>query len=105
MSVHDHVPEQNTTSYLRDIAWNVTSEWPTGIHACFRATESIGLILFIISSCHMVSHRYRSIILRRFFFHIGTVYMYRIFTISFTILPVPKLPLNNCAPKTDGQLW
>ena len=29
--------------------------------------------------------------------------MYRIFTISFTILPVPAVEINHCAPKTDGS--
>ena len=65
--VHDHVPReyferlfnlklffiiflvQNETEPLRDIAWNLTAKWPfftqTGIHACFRATEIIGIIL------------------------------------------------------------
>ena len=40
---------QNETKPLRDVAWNITAKWPFnapyGVHACFRATEIIGLTL------------------------------------------------------------
>jgi shingomyelin synthase len=106
--VHDRVPLQNETAPLRDVFWNITAKWPFnteyGIHAAFRATEIIGLILISLAALHVISHRHTSIILRRFFFHFGTVYLYRVFTISLTILPVPKLPPNQCMPPTDGSL-
>jgi shingomyelin synthase len=106
--VHDHVPLQNETQPLRDIAWNITAGWPFrstyGVHACFRATEIIGLTLISLAGLHILSHRHTSIILRRFFFHMGTVYLYRVFTISLTILPVPKLHPGKCMPPTDGSV-
>jgi len=105
--VHDKVPPQNTTeghpTYLQDIFWNITSSFcPEGCHSFFRATEIIGLVLMGLTLLHIVNHRHTSIVLRRFFFHFGTVYFYRVFTISFTILPVPKLPAGHCMPATDG---
>ena len=42
--------------------------------------------------------------MRRFFFHFGTVYLYRVATIYVTILPVPKLAPGHCMPPTDGSL-
>ena len=53
---------------------------------------------------HIFTHRHPSIVLRRFFFHFGTVYGYRSFTMTSTILPVPKLPPGHCTSKTDGTL-
>ena len=53
---------------------------------------------------HILTHQHTSVILRRFFFHFGTVYLYRVVTISVTILPVPKLPNGHCMPPTDGSL-
>lgn len=106
--VHDKVPEQNSTEPLPDIAWEITSKWPFstvyGYHFCFKLTEIIGLVLTILASIHTITHVHFSIVLRRFLFHIGTVYLYRVITISVTILPVPKLPPNTCMPKTDGSV-
>merc|ERR1711935_423756 len=105
--VHDKVPPQNTTdgqpTYLHDIFWNITSSFcPQGCHSFFRATEIIGLVLMGLTLLHIVNHRHTSIVLRRFFFHFGTVYFYRVLTISVTILPVPKLPEHHCMAPTDG---
>ena len=58
----------------------------------------------LTAGLHIITHRHTSIIMRRFFFHFGTVYMYRVFTISMTILPVPKLPPGHCMPPTDGSI-
>jgi len=102
--VHDHVPEQNSTAPLRDIAWKVTPAYPIGLPFAFKATEIIGMVLFSLALGQLINNKYRSILLRRFFFHIGTVYMYRIITISFTILPVPAVKPDHCAPKTDGSI-
>ena len=35
--VHDHVPEQNSTAPLRDIAWKVTPAYPIGLPFAFKA--------------------------------------------------------------------
>lgn len=105
--VHDHVPSQNSTAPLGDVAWVVTDNWPFqaefGIHECFRATEIIGVTLMVLAGLHIITHRHTSIILRRFFFHFGTVYLYRVLTISVTILPVPKLPPGHCLAPSDGS--
>ena len=69
-----------------------------------KTTEIIGMVLFTLALGQLINNKYRSILLRRFFFHIGTVYMYRIITISFTILPVPAVKPDHCAPKTDGSI-
>ena len=61
------------------------------------------LKMFLVG-IHVLTHQHRSIILRRFFFHFGTVYLYRVVTISVTILPVPKLPPGHCMSPTDGSL-
>lgn len=106
--VHDNVPEQNSTAPLNDVAWRITAHWPfnttTGIHACFRATEIIGLSLMSLVIIHIILHRHTSIVLRRFLFHFGSVYLYRVLTIYVTILPVPKLPQGHCMPRTNGTV-
>ncbi|CBY10575.1 unnamed protein product [Oikopleura dioica] len=106
--VHDRVPDQNTTEPLKDIAWELTAKWPFeteyGNHVCFKLTEIIILSLVILSQLHIITHVHFSIVFRRFLFHVGTVYLYRVLTISVTILPVPKLPPGHCMPKTDGSI-
>jgi len=107
--VHDRVPDQNSTEPLQDVAWTVTEhifgkQAEHGIHACFKATEIIGLVLMGLTLVHIITHSHSSIVLRRFFFHFGTVYLYRVATIYVTILPVPKLAPGHCMPPTDGSL-
>ena len=53
---------------------------------------------------HIILHRHTSIVLRRFLFHFGSVYLYRVLTIYVTILPVPKLPQGHCMPRTNGTV-
>ncbi len=114
--------DQNTTEPLKDIAWELTAKWPFeteyGNHVCFKLTEIIILSLVILSQLHIITHVHFSIVFRRFLFHVGTgisifeascqksvlVYLYRVLTISVTILPVPKLPPGHCMPKTDGSI-
>ncbi|CAG5097676.1 Oidioi.mRNA.OKI2018_I69.XSR.g15181.t1.cds [Oikopleura dioica] len=106
--VHDKVPDQNTTAPLPDIAWELTAKWPFetefGNHLCFKLTEIIILCLTVLAHLHFITHVHFSIVFRRWLFHVGTVYLYRVLTISVTILPVPKLPPNHCMPKTDGSV-
>ena len=45
----------------------------------------------------------RSIVGRRFFFIIGTLYLYRCVTMYITTLPVPGMHFR-CAPKVNGRL-
>lgn len=44
---------------------------------------------------------FRSIALRRFFFLIGTLYLYRCVTMYITTLPVPGMHMT-CAPKVSS---
>lgn len=44
----------------------------------------------------------RSIVIRRFFFLIGTLYLYRCVTMYITTLPVPGMHMN-CAPKVSSE--
>lgn len=44
----------------------------------------------------------RSIVIRRFFFLIGTLYLYRCVTMYITTLPVPGMHMN-CAPKVSRE--
>lgn len=67
-------------------------------------TKSLCFYPKYLVGVHILTHQHTSVILRRFFFHFGTVYLYRVVTISVTILPVPKLPNGHCMPPTDGSL-
>lgn len=58
---------------------------------CFTQKYAIYMQLYIISIC-------RSIASRRFFFLIGTLYLYRCVTMYITTLPVPGMHMT-CAPK------
>ena len=95
---HDH----NKQMPLRDVIWdlqNFTMKKPA-LPELFRFTELWGITQMTMFFAMLACHKHRLVILRRFFFVIGTLYIYRCFTTLVTSLPVPGLHIV-CQPKFD----
>ncbi|KAJ3607817.1 hypothetical protein NHX12_024868 [Muraenolepis orangiensis] len=92
--VHERVPPKEDTPPLPDkfFDWFDRKEW------AFLVCEVIGLGLVASWLILWALHKHRSIVGRRFFFIIGTLYLYRCVTMYITTLPVPGLHFR-CAPK------
>ena len=50
----------------------------------------------------MWRHQNRCVVFARFWFELGTMYLYRCVTMSVTTIPVMKVEPNFCLPKSDG---
>ena len=87
---NDKVPPQyinNKTTAFWDIAWIVLEDYcPKGCKAAFKITELGGLTIIVLAFIHMLWHKHAAIILRRFFFLLGTAYFYRIVTVPVNVL-------------------
>ncbi|KAF6738375.1 Phosphatidylcholine:ceramide cholinephosphotransferase 2 [Oryzias melastigma] len=68
----------------------------------FAVTEINGMLLVAIWMIQLFFFKYKSIVFRRFFFLIGTLYLYRCVTMYITTLPVPGVHMT-CAPKLYGD--
>ncbi|XP_060749538.1 phosphatidylcholine:ceramide cholinephosphotransferase 2 [Tachysurus vachellii] len=92
--VHERVPEKTDSPPLPDKFFDYVPrvEW------AFTVTEVIGIVLTLVWTTQWLCLKHKSIIGRRFFFLIGILYLYRIFTMYITTLPVPSTHMN-CAPK------
>ncbi|XP_065806359.1 phosphatidylcholine:ceramide cholinephosphotransferase 2 [Labrus bergylta] len=102
--VHERVPDKSVSPPLPDKFFDYVDRVPWA----FTVTEVNGLILSGLWLVQWLFLKHKSIILRRCFFLIGTLYMYRCVTMYITTLPVPGKHMV-CAPKlyndSTGKIW
>lgn len=96
--VHERVPPKEHTPPLPDKFFDLfdRKEW------AFSICEIIGMMLVLLWFVQWMLLKHRSIIGRRFFFIVGTLYMYRCVTMYITTLPVPGMHFK-CSPKLMGD--
>ncbi|KAG8454020.1 hypothetical protein GDO86_000592 [Hymenochirus boettgeri] len=96
--VHERVPPKEVSPPLPDKFFDYVSRVPWA----FSVSEISGMILVGLWTIQWLFFRYKSIVSRRFFFILGTLYFYRCITIYVTTLPVPGVHFQ-CAPKLHGD--
>lgn len=96
--VHERVPPKEHTPPLPDKFFDLFDrrEW------AFSICEINGMLLVGLWLVQWVLLKHRSIIGRRFFFIVGTLYLYRCITMYITTLPVPGMHFK-CSPKLLGN--
>ncbi|XP_075997881.1 phosphatidylcholine:ceramide cholinephosphotransferase 1-like [Genypterus blacodes] len=96
--VHERVPPKEHTPPLPDTFFDLFDrvEW------AFSICEINGMLLVGLWLVQWILLKYRSIIGRRFFFIVGTLYLYRCITMYITTLPVPGMHFK-CSPKLLGN--
>ncbi|KAL0964455.1 hypothetical protein UPYG_G00324090 [Umbra pygmaea] len=96
--VHERVPDKEHTPPLPDKFFDLFDrvEW------AFSICEINGMLLVGLWFLQWLLLKYRSIIGRRFFFIVGTLYLYRCVTMYITTLPVPGMHFQ-CSPKLFGD--
>lgn len=96
--VHERVPPKELDPPLPDKFFDIFDrvEW------AFSICEINGMLLVGLWLLQWVLLKYRSIVGRRFFFIVGTLYLYRCITMYVTTLPVPGMHFK-CAPKLFGD--
>ncbi|KAF3708155.1 Phosphatidylcholine:ceramide cholinephosphotransferase 1 [Channa argus] len=96
--VHERVPPKEHTPPLPDKFFDLFNrvEW------AFSICEINGMLLVGLWLIQWSLLKYRSIIGRRFFFIVGTLYLYRCITMYITTLPVPGMHFK-CSPKLLGN--
>ncbi|KAG7219588.1 hypothetical protein INR49_018965 [Caranx melampygus] len=92
------VPPKEHTPPLPDKFFDMFNrvEW------AFSICEINGMLLVGLWLIQWILLKHRSIIGRRFFFIVGTLYMYRCITMYITTLPVPGMHFK-CSPKLLGN--
>ncbi|XP_076842324.1 phosphatidylcholine:ceramide cholinephosphotransferase 2 [Brachyhypopomus gauderio] len=92
--VNDRVPDKTSNPPLPDKFFDYVPrvEW------AFSVTEVIGMGLVTVWLIQWLFLKHKSIVGRRFFFLMGTLYLYRMITMYVTTLPVPSMHME-CAPK------
>ncbi|XP_031847221.1 ceramide phosphoethanolamine synthase-like isoform X3 [Nomia melanderi] len=98
--VHDRVPDMKKYPPLPDIFLDNVPHIPWAFDMC----EVTGTILFAIWLIVLIFHKYRFILLRRFFALSGTVFLLRCVTMLITSLSVPGAHLQ-CQPRTVSDDW
>ncbi|OXU18588.1 hypothetical protein TSAR_001820 [Trichomalopsis sarcophagae] len=93
--VHDRVPDMKKYPPLPDIFLDNVPHIPWAFDMC----EVTGTLLFAIWLLVLIFHKYRFILLRRFFALSGTVFLLRCVTMLITSLSVPGAHLQ-CQPRT-----
>lgn len=88
--VHERVPDMKRYPPLPDIFLDNVPHIPWAFHMC----EITGTLLFIIWAIVCIFHKYRMVILRRFFALAGTVFLLRCVTMLITSLSVPGTHLQ-----------
>ncbi|GCB70764.1 phosphatidylcholine:ceramide cholinephosphotransferase 1 [Scyliorhinus torazame] len=97
--VHERVPPKEEQPPLPDKFFDYFNrvEW------AFSICEINGMILVGLWLVQWVLMKYKSIVGRRFFFIVGTLYLYRCITMYVTTLPVPGMHFS-CSPKLFGDV-
>lgn len=88
--VHERVPDMKRYPPLPDIFLDNVPHIPWAFHMC----EITGTLLFSIWACVCIFHKYRMVLLRRFFALAGTVFLLRCVTMLITSLSVPGTHLQ-----------
>ncbi|KAM7356350.1 sphingomyelin synthase related [Cochliomyia hominivorax] len=88
--VHERVPDMKRYPPLPDIFLDNVPHIPWAFHMC----EITGTLLFTIWACVCIFHKYRMVLLRRFFALAGTVFLLRCVTMLITSLSVPGTHLQ-----------
>jgi len=94
--VHDRVPDMKKYPPLPDIFLDNVPHIPWAFHMC----EWTGTLLMLIWLTVLLFHKYRFILLRRFFALSGTVFLLRCITMLITSLSVPGTHLD-CTPRNS----
>ncbi|TNN14985.1 Sphingomyelin synthase-related 1 [Schistosoma japonicum] len=93
--VHERLPLTSKYPPLPDIFLDNFPHISWG----FIAAEIVIIVLFMIWSTILLLHKYRWILLRRFFVLMGTIFLLRSVTMSITSLSVPGAHLTDqCSP-------
>lgn len=102
--IHERVPDKSVSPPLPDKFFDYVDRVPWA----FTVTEVNGLILCGLWLVQLFFLKHKAIIVRRCFFMIGTLYLYRCVTMYITTLPVPGKHMV-CAPKlyndSTGKIW
>lgn len=96
--VHERVPPKEETPPLPDKFFDFFGrvEW------AFTVCEINGMVLIVLWIIQWSLLKHKSIVGRRFFFIVGTLYLYRCITMYITTLPVPGMHFK-CSPKVNGD--
>lgn len=102
--VHERVPPKEESPPLPDKFFDVFDR----VQWAFSICEINGMLLVSMWLIQWLLLKHRAIVGRRFFFIVGTLYLYRCVTMYVTTLPVPGMHFK-CSPKLVGnyeaQLW
>ncbi|XP_010639907.1 phosphatidylcholine:ceramide cholinephosphotransferase 2 [Fukomys damarensis] len=96
--VHERVPPKELSPPLPDKFFDYIDR----VKWAFFVSEVNGIVLLGLWVTQWLFLRYKSIVGRRFFFLLGTLYLYRCITMYVTTLPVPGMHIQ-CAPKLNGD--
>uniref|UniRef100_A0A8D0MMW6 Phosphatidylcholine:ceramide cholinephosphotransferase 1 n=1 Tax=Sus scrofa TaxID=9823 RepID=A0A8D0MMW6_PIG len=96
--VHERVPPKEVQPPLPDTFFDHFNR----VQWAFSICEINGMILVGLWLIQWLLLKYKSIISRRFFCIVGTLYLYRCITMYVTTLPVPGMHFN-CSPKLFGD--
>jgi len=92
---NEKVPEDPP---LPDSVLDSVTYWSSGV----VVSESIMSLAMLTAFISVMMHKHRSIILRRIFFIVGLMYIYRAITMSITVLPKPDVHWD--CPKQNSTL-
>ncbi|XP_063290197.1 phosphatidylcholine:ceramide cholinephosphotransferase 1 [Pelobates fuscus] len=96
--VHERVPSKAEEAPLPDVFFDHFHR----VQWAFSICEINGMILVGLWLIQWIFLKHKSIISRRFFCIVGTLYLYRCITMYVTTLPVPGMHFN-CSPKLSGN--
>ncbi|KAJ8403674.1 hypothetical protein AAFF_G00350000 [Aldrovandia affinis] len=96
--VHERVPDKEISPPLPDKFFDYIDR----VSWAFTVAEINGMVLVGLWFVQWLFLKYRAIAGRRFFFLMGTLYLYRCVTMYITTLPVPDEHMT-CAPKLYGD--
>ncbi|XP_063817795.1 phosphatidylcholine:ceramide cholinephosphotransferase 1 [Pseudophryne corroboree] len=96
--VHERVPSKAEEAPLPDVFFDYFDR----VAWAFSICEINGMILVGLWLLQWLFQKHKSIVARRYFCIVGTLYLYRCITMYVTTLPVPGMHFN-CSPKLLGN--